>query len=256
MKKKKRFSFGKFLLILLLLLLLAAGGLAFYAYKTVNNIDEYSDRFAYDYQAEMDANPNDKFEDHIFYDKVNYIYKYDVPAFYLYKVITIDSMRDFLSLPEDFVIDDIGIEPDFYHDKVNIYLSIRYRNLVNTCLKIITDLSLSEDKSRVELRYDDYFLINDYVTEKAREYVQLEKGTLMYTHEFPVLVKYYRMPDYRPQFITDLSYGNDNIHAEYDLGAAMKDYLATTEYNEDPFDVCMEKVYLEVRMNNIAHDAN
>ena len=254
--KKKRFSFLKLILWVLIIVLLACGAFVFFALKKINNMDAYADKFAYDYETLIAENADDKFEDHIFYDKVNYIYTYDVPAYYLYKVITIDSMRDFLALPEELEIDDIGIEPDFDHDRVNIYLSVKYKNLINTCLEVITDMSLSDDKSQVELRYNDYFLIDDYITEKIREYVQTEKGAFMYKHRFPVLVPYYRMPDYRPDHITVLSFENDTIHAEYDFGAAMKGYLDTTEYQEDSFEVAMEKVYLEVRMNGIAHDVN
>ncbi len=254
--KKKRFSFWKFLLWLLIILLLAIGGFAYYVYRRINNIGEYQDKFAYDYSAEIAANPDDRFEDHIFYDKENYIFTYDVPAYYLYKVITLDSMREFLSLPEDFTIDDIGIDPDLDHKKVNIYLSVKYKNYFNTCLKIVSDLSLSQDQTKAELRYDDFFVVSDKVTESLREYVVKEKGELMYTHRFPVLVPYYRMPDYRPDYISNLSFENDTIHAEYDLGGAMKEYLDTTERHEDSFEVAMEKVWLEVRMNGIAHDVN
>ncbi|MBQ6333927.1 MAG: hypothetical protein IJI46_02505 [Erysipelotrichaceae bacterium] len=256
MKKKKRFSFGKFLLILLLVIFLAAGGFIFYAYKRVNNIDKYSDKFVYDYHSLIKEKDDNKFEDHIYYDKVNHIFEYKVPAYYLYEIVNEESMGKILSLPEEMTIDKVGLDVDFGNDKVDIYLSVKYKEYFNTCLVIKTDIVLSEDKSQVELRYDDFFVIDEEMTEYLRQYVQMEKGELFFAHRFPVHVVYYRMPDYRPQFIFDKDYDGEYIYAKYDIGEAIKDYLATTDYHEDDFDTCMEKIYLEVRMNNIAHDPN
>ena len=191
-----------------------------------------------------------------YYDKVNHIFEYKVPAYYLYEIVNEESMGKILSLPEEMTIDKVGLDVDFGNDKVDIYLSVKYKEYFNTCLVIKTDIVLSEDKSQVELRYDDFFVIDEEMTEYLRQYVQMEKGELFFAHRFPVHVVYYRMPDYRPQFIFDKDYDGEYIYAKYDIGEAIKDYLATTDYHEDDFDTCMEKIYLEVRMNNIAHDPN
>ena len=256
--KKKRFSIWKVLLLIVLIIVIALSAGVYFIYRKVNNISEYADKFAYDYQTQIAEHPGDSFKDHIFYDKEKMIFEYKVPAFYLYEVINEDSMSKLLGLPEGLRVNKVGIDLDLEKQNADIYNWIilsdkNGKDLTNTCLLISGDLVLSEDKKEVRLLYDDFYLINDEVTNYASDYVALEKGSVLFTHRFPRDVVYYRMPDYRPDFISDTAFDGEYIYAKYDIAGAMKDYLATTEYNEDPFDVCMEKVWLEVRMNNIAH---
>ena len=140
---KKLFSFLKVILIILVLLLLVCAGVAFYAYRRINNISKYSDKFAYDYHSYDDEERN--FKDCIYYAEDDMEFRYDVPAYYMYDVITPESLNEFLALPEGLEISEVGIEPDLDNMKVRLYISVRYSNLVNTCLVIDTDLVLSED---------------------------------------------------------------------------------------------------------------
>ncbi len=251
--KKKSFTFLKVLFIVLLLILLLCAGMVFYVYQKINDISRYQDKFVYDYQQEILSHEGHEFKDCIFYDRDQMVFEYEVPAYYLYEIINEDSMKEILSLPEELSIAKVGIEPLFGEKKVNIYLSIRFRNVINTCLKIVTDLTLSEDKKEVQLRFDDFYVIDEKVTEYARQNVELEKGSILFRHRFPVHVPYYRMPDYRPDYIFDLSFKDDTIFAKYDIAGAMREYLEETSYHEDSFETCMEKIDLEVRMNGIAH---
>ncbi len=253
--KKKRFSIWKLLLgILVFLLLVCAGGI-FYIYQKVNDIGKYQDKFTYDYQAKMKEDEGRGFKDCIFYDREKMVFEYEVPAYYLYTLINEESMKDILALPEELQIGKVGIEPRFDDKEIDIYLSLKYRNLINTCLKIETDLQLSQDEKQVQLAFKDFFVIDEKVTDYVRKNIELKPGTVLFTHKFPVHVPYYRMPDYRPAYVFDLGFDNEKILAKYDIASAIKEYLAETEYNEDPFDVCMEKIDLEVRMNGIAHSA-
>ena len=251
--KKKKFSFLKLILgILVVFLLLCAGGV-FYIYQKVNDIGKYKDELSYDYQSKMAENEGKTFEDFIFYDKEAMVFEYKVPAYFLYEIINEESMAEILALPEELEIADVGVKLMFEEKEADIYLSLKYRNLINTCLLIKTDMRLKEDQSAVQLLYRDLFVIDEEVSEYVRQNVLMEKGTLLFEHKFPVHVPYYRMPDYRPAFIHDLDFDKEYIYAKYDIASAMKEYLAQTEYNEDSFEECMEKVYLEVRMNGIAH---
>lgn len=252
-KKKKRSGIWKIVLAILALFLVLCAGSVFYLYNKINDIGKYQDKFSYDYKTLIAENEGHEFKDCIFYDRDAMVFEYTVPMYYLYEIINEDSMAKILGLPEELEIAKVGIEPRFEDKQIDIYLSVKYRNLINTCLLIKTDLSVSDDRRQAQLSFNDFFVIDENVTEHLRESVQLEKGTVLFTHRFPVFVPYYRMPDYRPEHIHDLTYDGENICAKYDIAGAMKDYLAETEYNEDPFDVCMEKIDLEVRMNSIAH---
>ncbi|MBO4919367.1 MAG: hypothetical protein J5365_04345 [Erysipelotrichaceae bacterium] len=214
----------KGLLIVLIVLLLAAAGAVYYAYRKINNVNEYADRFV-DYESELEEYADSKFEDFIFYDKVNYKFHYAVPLALLYRTINIDSMSEFLGLPENVTIKQIGIEPDTENKKVDIYLDLSYRNLIDTCLLIRTDYMVSEDRNCLEMRYDDYSIVNEYVTEKLREYVKSEKGDLMFTQSFPRYVEYYQMPTFRSDCITDVSYEDGCINAVYEIEKALIYFL-------------------------------
>ena len=157
----------KGILILLLVLLLAAAGFVYYAYRKVSNIPAYADRFT-DYETELEQYKDSRFEDFIFYDQKNYKFSYSVPLTLLYRTINIASMSDFLGLPDDVQIRQMGIVPDTENKKVDIYLDISYRNLVDTCLIIKTQYMVSQDGERLEMRYDDFFIVHDYVTDKLR----------------------------------------------------------------------------------------
>ncbi len=240
----------KGILILLLVLLLAAGGFVYYVYRKVSNIDQYSEYFV-DYETELAEYEDSKFEDFIFYDKYNYKFYYKVPFVLLYRTINIESMSEFLGLPEDVQIKQIGLEPDIENKKVDIYLDISYKDLIDTCLIIKTDYMVSTDRTCLEMRYDDYYIVNDYVTEKLREYVKSEKGDLMFTHLFPRFVEYYQMPNFRTDNVYDVSYEDGFINAMYDIQEALEFYLqfSPTENLKNK----LEAVDLEVRMKGIAH---
>ncbi len=207
-----------------MVLLLAAGGLVFYVYRTVNNVDQYREVFV-DYEAELKQYEDSKLEDFISYDRENLKFHYQVPLLLLYRTINADSLSQFLGLPEELTIKQVGLVPDIANKKVDIYLDVSLKNLIDTCLLVKTDYMLSKDRSRLEMRYNDYYLLNDEVTEKVREYVHAEKGDLMFTHSFPRDVEYFQVPDFRVDCVSDVSYENGCINAVYDLESALISYL-------------------------------
>ena len=241
----------KGILILLLVALLAAAGFVYYAYRKVSNISVYANHFT-DYETELEQYKDSRFEDFIFYDQENYKFSYSVPLVLLYRTINIDSMSEFLGLPEDIQIKQMGMVPDTENKKIDIYLDIAYRNLVDTCLVIKTEYTVSQDKKRIELCYDDFFIVNDYVTDKLRSEIRSESGDIMFTQDFPRFVDYYQMPDFKPEYVSDVSYSDGNICAVYDIRGALEAYL---KENVDRNDLGMklEAVDLEVRKKGIAH---
>ena len=241
----------KGILILLLVLLLAAAGFVYYAYRKVSNIPAYADRFT-DYETELEQYKDSRFEDFIFYDQKNYKFSYSVPLTLLYRTINIASMSDFLGLPDDVQIRQMGIVPDTENKKVDIYLDISYRNLVDTCLIIKTQYMVSQDGERLEMRYDDFFIVNDYVTDKLRSEIRSEKGDLMFTQDFPRFVDYYQMPDFKSEYVSDVSYSGGNICAVYDIQKALEAYLKENVDRND-LNMKLEAVDLEVRKKGIAH---
>ena len=249
--KKKKFTIGKIILTIFLLLLIAAAGVVYYLYNMVNNYKDYEDKFV-DYETELVQYETSEFKDFIFYDKEAHLFKYEVPRAYLYKIINKDSMRQFLGLPDEIEITDIGVYPDFEKMKIDIYLGIKYQNYVKCGLEIYTNLSLSEDHKRMELRYDDYYLINDKVMEYADKYVNLQKGTLMFTHKFPVFVEYYQMPDYKVEYVSDLSFDGNSIKATYNIEQALIKYKEE-EYDKNTLEEKLEAVFLEVLKAGIKH---
>ncbi len=248
---KKLFGFLKVVFVILLILLLACAGVVYYAYTKINNISKYSDKFAYDYHSYDDVERD--FKSCIYYDEDDMEFIYDVPAYYMYDVITPESLKEFLALPEELKISRVAIEPDLENGKAKLYLSVKYNDLLNTCLVIDTDLVLSEDRKQLEMRYDDFFVIDDKVTDSLKKDVQLEKGSLMYVHHFPTFVPYYRMDGYYPEFGHDVGFDGENIHAEYDFEKAMRKFLEEKVNENVSFKECMEKVLLEVKMNYVAH---
>ena len=238
-------------LILFLVLLLAAAGFVYYAYRKINNINEYADRFV-DYESELSEYADSRFEDFIFYDKNDYKFCYKVPLTLLYRTINADSMSEFLGLPEEITIRQIGIEPDTESKKADIYLDIAYKNLIDTCLIVKTEYNLSDDQQRIEMRYDDFFIVDEYVTDKLQDQVKSMKGDLMFTQAFPRFVDYYQMPDFKPEYISDVRFEDGMICAVYDIKAALEKYLSE---NVDKNDINgkLEAVDLEVRKKGIAH---
>ena len=103
------------------------------------------------------------------------------------------------------------------------------------------------------MRYDDFFVVDEKITERLKKNVQPEKGNLMYVHHFPTFVPYYRMDGYYPEFVHDVSFDGETIHAVYDFRQAMEKFLEEKPYEKVSFEECMEKVLLEVRMNYIRH---
>ena len=241
----------KGILILLVVLMLAAGGFAYYAYRQINNVDRYSEKFV-DYETELAQYEDSRFEDFIFYDKINYKFHYKVPLVLLYRTINIDSMSEFLGLPEDVTIRQIGLEPDTENKKVDIYLDISYRNMIDTCLIIRTDYMVSRDNQKIEMCYDDFYIVNDFVTKKLQDQVKSMKGDIMFTQDFPHFVEYYQMPNFKVEYVSDVHYENGNICAVYDIKQALESYLAV---NVDRNDINgkLEAVDLEVRKMGIAH---
>ena len=250
--EKKKSGIGKVILIIFLLLLAAAGGVAFYLYRMVNNYQDYVDKYV-DYQSELAQIEGSKFEDCITYDKDNYIFSYEVPRAYIYKMINIDSMSEYLGLPEELQITEIGVEPDLNNKKVYIYLGIKYKNIAHFGMKIDTDLTLSSDMKRLEIRYNDYYLINDMVMKYADEYINMEKGELMFKHTFPTFVVYYQMPDFKPQFVSDLSFDGKTIRAKYDIKSAIAKYKEE-EFDKNSLEEKLDAVWLEVRQSGIKHN--
>ena len=238
--------------ILILVLLLAAGGLLFYLYKMVNNYTVYEDKYV-DYQTELVPYEDSKFEDFIFYDKENNLFIYEVPAVYLYKIINIESMEEFLNLPEEVRITELGVEPDLASKKIYIYMGITYKNYIHCAMKLDTHYALSEDQKRVELYCDDYYLINDTVMKYADKYISIPKGKRMFTHEFPTFVAYYQMPDYKPEYIYDLNYDGQNITATYDIKAALQKYKEEN-YDQNSLSQKLDAIWLEIRKAGIRHN--
>lgn len=242
----------KVFLVILVVFLLAAGGIFYFVYRTVNNFDEYQDKFV-DYQSELAQYEGSRFEDFIFYDKENNLFSYEVPRAYIYKVINAESMKEYLALPEELEITEVGVEPDLDNMKAKIYLGIRFRKFAHCVLEIDTDLVLSEDSKRLEMRFNDYYLINDNVMEAVRDRISFEKGDLMFVHNFPTFVVYYQMPDYKPEFVSDLKYDGKNITATYDIKAAIAKYKEE-EYDKNSLQEKLEAVWLEVRQSGIRHN--
>ena len=242
----------KVFLVILVLFLLAAGGVFYYVYRTVNNFDEYQDKFV-DYQSELAQYEGSRFEDFIFYDKDNNLFTYEVPRAYIYKIINAESMKEYLALPEELEITEVGVEPDLHNMKAKIYLGIRYKSLAHCVLEIDTDLVLSDNAKRLEMRFNDYYLINDKVMEAAKDYISFEKGGLMFVHNFPTFVVYYQMPDYKPEYVYDLKYDGKNIFATYDIKAALTKYKEE-EYDKNSLEEKLEAVWLEVRQSGIKHN--
>ena len=250
--KKGLSVFLKVFLILIVVLILAAGGFAFYVYRMVNNYEIYQDKYV-DYEDELAKFEATKFDDYVFYDKDNYLFSYEVPRACIYKVINKESMEEYLNLPEDMKITEIGVEPDLDAKKVTIYMGIRYKNLVHCAMKVDGDLSVSEDRKRLELRSNDYYLINDKAMEYADKYISIPKGDLMFTHYFPTFVIYYQMPDYKVEHVHDLKYDGKFITATYDIKAAIAQYKEE-EYDKNTLQQKLEAVWLEVRQAGIKHN--
>ena len=247
--KKKKFGIGKVILIIFVLIFLALAGAAFYLYNMVNDFEGYAD-YVTDYESELAKYDGSKFEDFITYDKNNNLFYYEVPEVFFYKYINKESMSEFLNLPEGLTVEEVGVKPDLENKKVEIILGMKYKNLVHCGLLIDTDIVMSEDKSRMELRYNDFKLINDKVTEEAKKYVEIEKGTLMFTHNFPTFVVYYQMPTFKPDYVSDLRIEDGMIKATYDIKGAL------TEYKEEQFDQNsleqkLDAVWLEVRQSGL-----
>ncbi|MBQ2657490.1 MAG: hypothetical protein IJF87_02835 [Erysipelotrichaceae bacterium] len=240
----------KGMLILFVVLIFAAGGFVYYVYRTVNNVDQYSDRFV-DYETELAEYEGSEFEDFIFYDKDTCLFYYKVPFVLLYKTVNAKSMTEFLGLPKDAQIKQIGLELDIENKKVDIYLDISYKDLIDTCLIIKTDYMVSTDRTCLEMRYDDYYIVNDYVTDKLREYVKSEKGDLMFTQYFPRDVEYYQMPNFRTSCVYGVSYEGGFINAIYDIQEALEFYLQFFP-NESLKDK-LKAVELAVETKGIAH---
>ena len=250
--KKGLSIFLKVFLVLILVLFLAAGGLFYYVYKMVNNHDAYLDKFV-DYQSELAQYEGNRFEDFIFYDKIENLFYYEVPGVYMYKVVNAQSMSDYLGLPEDLEITDVGVEPDLDKMKATIFVGLKYKNLVHCVMEIYTDLVLSDDHKRLEMRFDDYYLINDRVMEYAKDYIDLQKGERMFVHNFPTFVIYYQMPDFKPEFVRDLKYDGKFITAAYDIKAAIQKYKEE-EYDKNTLEEKLDAVWLEVRQAGIKHN--
>ena len=250
--KKGLSTFLKVFLVLILVLLLAAGGVFYYLYRMVNNHDNYADKFV-DYQSELVKYDGSRFEDFIFYDKDNYVFSYEVPSVLLYRTINAESMAEFLNLPPELELTDVGIDLDLDNMKATIYTGIRYKNLVNTVMEIYADLVLSDDGKRVEMRYKDYYLINDKVMEYAKDYIDIDKGIRMFIHNFPTFVVYYQMPNFKPEFVSDLKYDGNNVTAKYDIKAAIAKYKEE-EYDKNSLEEKLDAVWLEVRQSGIKHN--
>ncbi len=248
---KKLFTFLKVLFVILLAVFLFFAGVVFYAYTKINNISDYADRFTYNYAAHQEEERN--FDTCVFFDQKDSVFIYDVPAYYLYDVITPDSLKAFLGFPEEFTISRVGIEPDLDDMKVRLYLSVKYRELLNTCMVIDTDLVLSEDRKQLEMRFADFFAVDEKITAYLKENVGLEKGSLMYVHRFPNDVAYYLMDRYYPEFVDDLSFDGEVLHAKYDFEKAVKKYLEDQPQENSAFEEYMEKLLPELDAAGIAH---
>ena len=249
--KKKKHGFIKFLLLFFVIVLLALGGFAFYVYRMVNDFDKYADRVI-DYESELARYEGTRFEDFITYDKINNLFLYEVPEVYFYKYINKESMASFLALPEDFSVEEVGVEPDLPNKKVRIILGIRYDKYVpiHFGLTIDRDLVLPADEKKAELRFNDYYLINDRIMEEAQKYIQPEKGALMFTHEFPTFVVYYQMPTFKPHYVSDLRTEDGFIKAAYDIKGALTEYKEE-QYDQNSLEQKLDAVWLEARQSNL-----
>ena len=247
--EKKKFGIGKILLIIFVIILLGLAAAAFYVYKTVNDFDKYADRVI-DYESELAKYEGKRFEDFITYDKNNNLFYYEVPEVYFYKYINRDSMADFLNLPEGVSIEEVGVEPDLKNNKVKIILGLKYDKYVHCGLVIDSDIVMSEDKSRMELRYNDFYLINDKVTENVGKYVDIEKGTLMFKHDFPTFVVYYQMPTFKPDYVSDLRIEDGSIKATYDIKGALSKYKEE-QYDQNSLEEKLDAVWLEARQSDL-----
>ncbi len=251
---KKSFTLFKALFIILLAGLLVCAGVIFYAYGKINNMSDYVDRFDYDYSAHQEDQRN--FDSCVYYDEKNHVFTYDVPAYYIYDVITPETLKTFLGFPEEFTISRIGIEPDLEKMKARLYLSVKYRELLNTCMVIDTDLMLSEDERQLEMHFDDFFAIDEKITAFLKENVELEKGSLMYVHRFPSDVTYYLIDRYYPEYVKNLSFDGNTLHAEYDYEKAVKKYLQEEPRAEFAFEDYMNNIVQELEACGIAHGSN
>ena len=243
-------KFFKALLIIIFVLLLALAALAFYAYRLANNADAYSDRYV-DYQSGLEEYADSRFEDFMYYDRSDNRYSYAVPFVLLYDTVNIGSMSSFLSLPEELKIVRMGMVPDLEDKRIDIYLDVRVRELFDTCLIIKTVYDVSQDGKRLEMRFDDFSVINDKVTEWIKKQVEISRGTLMFTQDFPVFVAYYQMPYFDPGFVSDVRYEDGKVMAVYDLKSALIDYLSKN--SDHPLNQKLEAIDLEMRKAGIAH---
>ena len=247
--ERKRISFGKIVLLILLVILLAVAGAAYYVYKTVNNYGQYEKYFV-DYESELQKYEGSRFEDFITYEKNNNIFRYEVPAVYFYKIINKESMADYLGVPEDFELCDVAVVPDLHNMKAKIYVGFKYKNIIHSVMEINSDIVYAQDKNRMELRFSDYYLINDKVMEYAKDYIDIPKGDLMFTHEFPTFVIYYQMPDFKPEFVSDLECDGEYIRAKYDIKAALTKYKEEN-YDKKSLSEKLDAVWLEVRQAGV-----
>ena len=258
MSEKKKSLGGRILkafLILLLILLVIVAGVGFYVYKTVNNTGEYAERFNENYKDEMAVYADTPFKDFIFYDKEEHIFEYEVPAVLLYQYLNIDSMSELLSLPEDFKITKIGLSPDINNKKIDVYLNVNYRNLINTCLIVKTEYMLSEDRKRIELRYEDFYLIDDRITQLAKEKlnIALEEGKLIDTQKFPPFVTYYQMPEFMPEYVYDVNFDGTSIKAKYDIVKALE-WFINEGGEKRTMEEKLDAIWLEIRQAGIRHN--
>ena len=248
---KKLFTLFKVLFLILLVGFLICAGIVFYAYSKINNISDYADRFAYNYAEHAEDERN--FDTCVFYDEKDHAFIYDVPAYYIYDAITPETLKAFLGFPEEFTISRVGIEPDLDNMKTRLYLSVKYRELLNTCMVIDSDLALSEDERQFEMRFDDFFVVDEKITASLKESVGLKKGSLIYAHRFPNDVSYYLMDRYYPEFVKNLSFDGEILHAEYDYEKAVKRYLEEKPQEGATADVFLENVVPELEACGIAH---
>jgi hypothetical protein len=258
MAEKKKSLGGRILkafLILLFILIVIAAGAGFYVYKTVNNAGEYADRFNENYEDEMAVYADTPFKDFIFYDKEEHIFEYEVPAVLLYRYLNIDSMSELLSLPEDFRITKIGLSPDTENKKIDVYLNVSYKDLINTCLIVKTKYMLSEDQKRIELRYEDFYLINDRITQLAKEKlnIALEEGKLIDTQKFPSFVTYYQMPEFMPEYVYDVSCDGTSVKAKYDIVKALQWFISEGGERRT-MEEKLDGIWLAVREAGIRHN--
>lgn len=240
----------KGLLIIIFILLVAVAAVAFFTYCLVNNAEKYNDIFT-DYETELKEYADSRFEDFIFYDRDENQYRYTVPFVLLYDTVNIQSMSEYLSLPEELQIRRMGMVPDLENRKIDIYLDINVRDLFDTCLIIRTVYDVSEDGKRLEMRFDDFYLISNRITEEIKKRIDLNRDDLMFTQKFPVFVPYYQMPDFKSEYVSDVRYEDGMVKATYDIRAALEKYLS--ENRDNPLEMKLEAIDLEMRKAGIAH---